>query len=79
MLLVGGLGEQERVAAVVQGRPLREGIEGVQSRIAEVVEEVSVDLVATGLGDGVDNAAGGLTELSRVVGGFGMEFLDGVE
>ena len=38
-----------------------------------------MDGVGAGLGDGVDLAAGGLTELDGVVGGLGLELLDGVE
>ena len=63
LLLVNGLGEQERVAVVMQCLELAVGVEGVQGGIAEVVEEVAVDLIGAALGDCVDLATGGLTEL----------------
>ena len=55
------------------------GIEGVERGIAEVVEQISVQIVGAGLGDGVHYAAGSLAELRAVIAGADLEFLDGVE
>ena len=44
LLLVDGLGEEGRVAAVVQSGPFAVGIEGVEGGIAEVVEEIAVKM-----------------------------------
>ena len=79
LLLVDGLGEQEGVSVVVERLVLVVGIERVEVGIAEVVEGVAVDGVGAGLGDGVDLTAGGLAELDGVVGGCGLELLDGVD
>ena len=78
VLLMDGLGEQERCGAVVQGLELVVGVERVERGVTQRVEEIAVDVVGAALGDGVDLAAGGLTELDGVVGGFGLELLDGV-
>src|SRR6202012_846304 len=61
LLLLDGLGE------VIVG--LAEGVEGVERGIAEVVEEVAVEVVAAGFGDGVYLTAGGLAEFGAVGGG----------
>jgi hypothetical protein len=45
-------------------------IESVEAGVAQVVEQVAVQGVIAGLGNGVDLAAGSLAELDRVVGGF---------
>ena len=74
-----GLGEEEGVSVVMEGLELAVGIEGVQVGIAEVVEGVAVECVGAALGDGVDLSAGGLAELDGVVGGLGLELLDGVD
>ncbi len=79
MLLVDGLGEEEGVSTVVQRLELAIRIEGVQGRVTQHVERIAVDSVGAALGDGVDLSAGGLAELDGVVGGFGLELLDGVD
>ena len=79
LLLVNRLGEKEGVAVVVEGLELVVGIKGVERWIAEVVEGVAVEVVGAGLRDGVDLSAGGLAELDGVIGGLGLELLDGVD
>ncbi len=49
LLLVDGLGEEEGVSVVVEGLELVVGIEGVEIRIAEVVEGIAMEVVGTDL------------------------------
>ena len=63
----------------MEGLELVVGIEGVEVRIAEVVEGVAVEVVGAGLGDGVDLTAGGLAEFDGVVGCLSLKLLDGVD
>jgi hypothetical protein len=77
LLVHGGLEESwigSGLATVVLGQR----IECVQRRIAKVVEEIPMDGVGAGLGDGVNLSAGGLTELGRVARGGGFKLFDGV-
>ncbi len=67
------------VAPLWQGLELVVGVEGVERGVTQGVEEIAMDGVGAALGDGVDLAAGGLTELDGVVGGLGLELLDGVD
>ena len=65
LLLMHGWCQQERVVVQLAG-VLGIGIQGVERRIAQVVEGVAVHHVAARLGDGVDDAACSLTKLRRV-------------
>ena len=80
LLLVDGLSEQEGRGSRCGGPGyLLYGSSALSVGVAQGVEEVAVDLVGAALGDGVDLAAGGLAELDGVVGGLGLELLDGVD
>ena len=54
-------------------------VEGVQRRITQVIKQVAMDLVGAGFGHRVDNPAGRLPQLSRIVAGSHLVFLDRVE
>jgi hypothetical protein len=48
---------------------LDSGSSAAQSGVAEVIEQVAVNVVGAGLGDGVHLAAGGLPQLSGIIAG----------
>ena len=69
-------GAAELVAALI-GTEGSIAIAGVEVLIAKEPEGGTVDAVAAGLGDGVDDAAGGTAEFGGATGD-DLEFLNGV-
>ncbi len=82
MLLVDRLGEVSRFEGRSQAghRALRLdiGVQSIQVRIAQQVEQVAVKGVGAGLGDGVNLSAGGLAQRGRVCARGRLELLDRV-
>ena len=79
--LVLDLDRLQQEQRVVRGESLElvVGVKRVEAGRAVVVEGVAVELVGAGLGDGVDDAAGGLAKLGRIAGDGRLELLDGIE
>src|SRR5262245_20769742 len=55
---------------------VREEVRRLEAIVPEVLEGRSMELVGTGLGNGVDYAAAGIAVLSTVVVGLDSHFLD---